>query len=263
MRQALQGQIQRRVGLLHRQFDEHGPAQRRDRRGRRQHLLALDVLRALQRFEVGIAASGLRRLHLQQLRHVGVAQHQADVGMRDQASLRADHIGMTVLADLDLRDHVPDQLEIDLGDADAGILAGAGQRQRHIGLGLPAEIDRPVIDLVGDGLGEFRVLGEVEAGVDHVHGEPRHPQPLLAGRIDLRQFGDGRHLPQQPQGVEPALLDRARRPRQLGGPAELAFDFLDELADLRRRGLRLLVLNPDQGRLVLAVIEENLENPVG
>jgi hypothetical protein len=99
--------------------------------------------------------------------------------------------------------------------------------------------------------------------VHNVHGKTRYPQPLLAGRIDLRQFGDGRHLAQQPQGVEPALLDRARRPRQLSGPAELTFNLLDELADFRRRRLGLLVLNPDQGRLVLAVIEENLENPVG
>ena len=219
-------------------------------------------LRALQRVQAS-GVAGLRRLHLRQLRHVGVAQHQADVGMRDQAALRADHIGMAVLADLDLRNHVPDQLQIDLGDADAGVLAGAGQRQRHVGLGFPAEIHRPVIDLVGDGLGEFRILGKVEAGVDHVHGQPRHPQPLLAGGIDLRQFGDRRHLPQQPQRIEPALLDRAGRPRQLGGPAELAFDFLDELADLGGRGFGLLVLNPDQRRLVLAVIEENLENPVG
>ena len=161
--EALQGEVQRGVGLLHRQFDEHGPAERLNRRGSRQHLLALDVPGALQRFEVGLGASGLRRLHLQQFRHVGIAQHETDVGMRDQPASRTDDIGMTVLADLDLRDHVPDQLQIDLGDADAGILAGAGQRQRHIGLGLPAEIDRPVIDLVGDGLGEFRILGKVEA----------------------------------------------------------------------------------------------------
>ena len=56
---------------------------------------------------------------------------------------------------------------------------------------------------------------------------------------------------------------RARRPGQLGGPAELAFDLLDELADLGGRRLGLLVLNPDQGRLVLAIIEEDLENAVG
>ncbi len=83
--------------------------------------------------------------------------------MRDQAPSRADHIGVAALADLDLRDHVPDQFQIDLGDADAGVLAGAGQRQRHIGLGLPAEINRPVIDLVGDGFGKFRIVGKVEA----------------------------------------------------------------------------------------------------
>ena len=77
------------------------------------------------------------------------------------------------------------------------------------------------------------------------------------------QLGDGRHLPQQAQRVEAALLERARRPRQLGGPAELAFDFLDELADLGGGGLRLLVLDPDQRGLVLAIIEENLENAVG
>ena len=203
-----------------------------------------------------------RGLHLHELRHVGVAQHQADVGMRDQPPLRAHDIGVAVLADLDLGDHVPDQLQIDLGDADAGVLAGAGQRQRHIGLGLPAEIDRAVIDLVGDGLGEFRVLGEIEAAVDDVHGEARDPQPLLAGRVDLGELGDGRHLPQQPQRVEPAVLQRARRPGQLRGPAELALDFLDELADLGRRRLGLLVLDADQRGLVLAVVEEDLENAV-
>ena len=123
------------------------------------------IARSSQRSSRGLRRHAWPRahaLHLRQLRHVGVAQHQTDVGMGDQPALRADHIGVAVLADLDLRDHVPDQLQIDLGDADAGVLAGAGQRQRHVGLGLPAEIDRPVIDLVGDGLGEFRVLGEVE-----------------------------------------------------------------------------------------------------
>jgi hypothetical protein len=38
-----------------------------------------------------------------------------------EAAVRIDHIGLSVFADLDLRDHVPDQLEIDLGDADAGV----------------------------------------------------------------------------------------------------------------------------------------------
>lgn len=85
----------------------------------RQHLLALDIQSAPQRIR-GVGTTGQRRLHLRQLRHIGVAQHQADVGMRNQASLRADHIGVAALTDLDLRHHVPDQLEIDLGDTDGG-----------------------------------------------------------------------------------------------------------------------------------------------
>jgi hypothetical protein len=39
--------------------------------------------------------------------------------------------------------------------------------------------------------------------------------------------------------------------------------WLDELADLGGSRFRLLVLNPDQGRLVLAVVEKDLENAVG
>ena len=78
--------------------------------------------------------------------------------MRNQPALSVDDISAAVLANLDLGHHVPNQLQIDLGDADAGVLAGAGHCQRHIGLRLPPEINRPVIDLVGDGLGEFRLL---------------------------------------------------------------------------------------------------------
>ena len=112
-------------------------------------------------------------------------------------------------------------------------------------------------------VGELRLLGEVDAAADHIHGEAGDAQPLLARGIDLRQFGDGGDLAQQPQRVEAALLDRARRPRQLRGPAELAFDFLDELADLRRRRLGLLALDADQRGLVLLIVEIDLEHAVG
>ena len=183
--------------------------------------------------------------------------------MGDEPPLRADHIGVAALADLDLRDHVPDELEVDLGDADAGVAPRAGDGERHVGLGLAPEVDRAVIDLLRHRLGEFRVLRQVEPAADDVHGEPRHPKLLLAGRIELRQLGDGRHLAQEPQGVEAALLERARRPGQLHGPAELALDLLDELADLRGRGLGLLALDADQRRLVLLVGEPDLEQPVG
>jgi len=78
--------------------------------------------------------------------------------MCDQAAIRIDYIGLAVFADLDLRHHLPDQLEIDLGDADAGVEPSASDRQGHVGLGLPSEIDRAVISLFGYRVGEFRVM---------------------------------------------------------------------------------------------------------
>jgi hypothetical protein len=183
--------------------------------------------------------------------------------MRDQPPLRADDIGVAVLAHLDLRNHVPDQLEIDFGDADARVTTRARDGQRHIGLRFPAEVDRPVVDLVRHGFGEFRVVRIVGAAADHVHGQPRNAQALLAGGIELRQLGDGRDLAQQPQGIEPALLDRAGRPRQLRRPPKLAFDFPDELADLGGRSLGLFALNAHQRSLVFLIIEPHVENAVG
>src|SRR5262249_37813885 len=60
-----------------------------------------------------------------------------------------------------------------------------------------------------------------------------------------------------------AVLDRARRPWQLRGPAELALDLLDELTDLGGGGLRLFALNADERHFVLLIIEEDIENAVG
>ncbi len=179
--------------------------------------------------------------------------------MRDQPALGVDDVGAPALADLDLGDHVPDQLEIDLGDAHAGVAPGAGDGERHVGFGFPAEIDRSVIDLVRRGLGELGIAREVGAAGDHVHGQARDPEPLLAGGIELSQLGDGGDLAQQPQGIEAALLDRARRPRQLRGPAELTLDLLDELADLGGGGFRLFALDADERSLVLLIVEEHLE----
>ena len=116
--------------------------------------------------------------------------------MRDQPSLRIDDIGMPAFADLDLRDDVPDQLQIDLGDAHAGVAPRAGDRERHVRLGFTAKIDGSVVDLTRHGFRELRFIGEVSGAADHVHGEPRHAQPFFAGRVDLRQFGNGGNLAQ-------------------------------------------------------------------
>ena len=169
---------------------------------------------------------------------------------------------MAALAHLDLRDHIPNQLEVHLGDAHAGITPGAGDGERHVRFRFTTEVHRPIIDLVRHGLHELRIVGKIGAAADHVHRQPRNPQPLLAAGVDLRQLGNGGHLPQQPQRIEAALLDRAGRPGQLRRPAELALNLLDELSDLGGGGFRLFALNADEGNLVLLVVEVDVENTV-
>ncbi len=259
--QSLQRRIKRRIGLTGRQLDEDPPAERCYRCRGREYLATFDVFRFLHRLRWAVAFTA-RRTHLRKPRHVRVAQHQANVGMRDQPALRIHHIGMAALADLDLRDHVPDQLEIDFGDAHAGIAPGAGNGERHVRLGFTTEVNRPVIDLACHRFRELRIIGEVGAARDHVHGQPRHPQPLFAAGVDLRQLGNCGHLPQQPQCIEAALLDGAGRPRQLRRPAELALDLLAELPDLGGGGFRLFALDADEGNLVLLVVEVDVENTV-
>src|SRR5262249_6699087 len=95
-----------------------------------------------------------------------------------------------------------------------------------------------------------------------VHGEPRHPQLLFAGGVELGELGYGGHLTEQPQAIKTPLLDGAGRPLQLRRPAHLAFDLLDEKADLLGCPFRLLALNADQGLGVLAVGEKDLEEAV-
>ena len=74
------------------------------------------------------------RTDLRQLGEIGVAQDEADVGMRDQPAFRVDDIRLAMFADLDLRDHIPDELEIDFGNAHAGIAPCPGNGERHVGL---------------------------------------------------------------------------------------------------------------------------------
>ena len=95
-----------------------------------------------------------------------------------------------------------------------------------------------------------------------VRREPRRPEPLLAGGIELRKLGDGGDLAEQPPCIKMPLLDRGCRPRQLGRPAHLILDLLDELADLFSGALRLLALDSDQRIRVFAVGIDDLEKTI-
>ncbi len=77
--------------------------------------------------------------------------------MGNEAPLAVHHIGGAAPADPDARNHVPDELEIDLGHADAGLATVATDSDGHIGLRLPAEIDRPEPYFLRNGLGESRI----------------------------------------------------------------------------------------------------------
>ena len=116
---------------------------------------------------------------------------------------------------------------------------------------------------MGNGLGELRIFRIIGLAAHNVHGETRHAQLLVAGGVELGELGDGRHLAQEPQSIEAPLLQRAGRPRQLCGPADLGFDLADELADLGRRGFSLFALNADQRGFVFLIGEPDRERAVG
>ena len=116
---------------------------------------------------------------------------------------------------------------------------------------------------MGNGLGELRIFRIIGLAPDNVHGEPRHAQLLVARGVELGELGDGRHLAQEPQPIEAPLLQRAGRPRQLCGPADLGLDLADELADFGRRSFRLFALNADQRGFVLLIGEPDRERAVG
>ena len=111
---ALDRGIERCVSLLDRRFDKHQPTERRDGSVSREHLLTLNIGRFLHLLGGGVGAGGARATHLHQLRHIGIAQHQADVGMSNQAALRIDHVSARMPDGLDLRQHILDQFQIDL-----------------------------------------------------------------------------------------------------------------------------------------------------
>jgi hypothetical protein len=68
---------------------------------------------------------------------------------------------------------------------------------------------------------------------------------FLAGGVELRERGNGRHLPQQPQPIETPLLNGTGRPRQLRRPAHLVQDLPDELTDLLGGTFGLQTQNAD------------------
>ncbi len=137
-------------------------------------------------------------------------------------------------------------LKIDLGDCHrrpCGCRAAAAVEE-WFGGNTPAR-NRPMATVFGEfriGSGQ-RLLSMTSMAVDE------HPQRLPGEFAQPAPVRCGRHLPQQPQRIEPALLDRIVDLDMLGSPAELAFDLPALVDPLPPRAYRpASLLNADQRR---------------
>ena len=184
---------------------------------------------------------------------ISLTQDDADVRVRNEQTAFIHHIGRSCFADVDARDDIPNEFEVDLRDGDAGAAAGTGNRQGEIGLRFFAEVDRAEVALLRSRFGELRFVAQIGAARDCVHCEARHLDLLTAIGIEIAHFCNGRSLAQQTQEVEAPLLQTTTRGQETGRPAHLAFDFLYELLDDGSRALRLLALHGNERLTAFAV----------
>ncbi len=216
---------------------------------------------------VGLAAAGDRRLlqlfEARRRRVAFAAQHQADVGMRDETAGAVEHKGIARLPDMDHLDHVPDQLEIDDGNRHAVDLARPGDGDGHMRLGALVQRHRAIPDAVRPGAEHRRIVAAVGAAVDDIGIDPRDVQPLDALAVHERDLDDRGHLTHQPQYVEAVPLVHAVAPRQLHRPLQLVGDVVEEGLDLTGRRARFGVEPLAQHLALVAIPKPRLARPVG
>ena len=181
---------------------------------------------------------------------VGLAQHEADVGIGDQEAVAVDHVRLALVADLDARHHVPDELEVHVGDRH-------GPRcRRPSGCAIVMYGSVSLRKYTGPNQGwprlALRNAGSCERSLPELDRCPcRGATRAICSRpvgVELRDVRDLGRLAQQLQELDAAQLDVARielRQRRVG---ELLLDLPDVLLDARRRGDRLLVLQARRAR---------------
>ena len=149
------------------------------------------------------------------------AQHKADVRMGNQTPCVVDDKGVSGVADLDRRDDIPDQFEVDVGNDDPGGRAVSRNRDPHVRLGIALIVHRAIPDPVGARADNRGIRRHISAAAGSVHAHAGYENPFGAGRVDHRERNDRRHLLQQTQPVDPAPVVLARRPGKLHDPTEL------------------------------------------
>ena len=191
---------------------------------------------------------------MRQARHRCLAQDQPDVRIGNQEAVAVDDVGFALLADLDARHDVPDELEIDLRDGDRSLVART-DRYRHIRLGLLAEIHRTEPRLPTPGLAKRRLVRAILAGIDAVHPQPRDRDLLASFGIELRDVRHFRRLPQQLEELDAPQFDVVRIELGQCGVGELLLDLADVLLDTRRRTNRLFMLQAGERGLGFLIRE--------
>ena len=176
-------------------------------------------------------------------------------GSATRKPLSSTTYAFPLLADLDPRDDVPDELQVDVGDRHGSVLASRTNRDGHVRFGLFAEVHGPEPRLPSFRVAERRFLRTILAGSHVVHAEARHCDLLAAGGIQLRNVRDLRRLAQELEELDPAQFGVARIQLRQRGVLELLFDPANVLLDSRCRRERLLVLQAGQRGLVFLVGE--------
>ena len=185
----------------------------------------------------------------------GLAQDEADVRIGNQEALAVDDVGHALVADLDPRHDVPDEFQIDFGDRHRPAVAARPDGDRHVRLGLLAEVHGTDPRLAPLGAAKGRFLRAVLARTHDVHAKPRNRDLLASGSIELRDVGDFGHLAQELQEFDAAQLDVAGIELRERGIGQLLLDLANVLLDARRCRDRLLLLQIAERGLVLLIRE--------
>ena len=117
--------------LLHRLLRDDSPADIGGAHRERHNGLAILTGRGDRR-SIGGADHGLEPVEVRRPRTA--AQDQADIRVGDQTPGVVDDKGVAGIADLDRRDDVPDQLQIDVGNDNSGGRTVSRNRDPHVGL---------------------------------------------------------------------------------------------------------------------------------
>ena len=88
--------------------------------------------------------------------------------MGDQPPGIVDDEGMAGVADLDRRDDIPDQFQVDVGNGNPGGRKVSGDRDPHVGLGIVLICERAVPDLAGARADNRGIGRHVRAATDPV-----------------------------------------------------------------------------------------------